>query len=73
MIAREPSKASEVHSFLGLVQYYVRFIPDLAFISALLRNLIHKNLSLKWGQAEQNLFDKLKQELASADTIWYLI
>ena len=69
--AREPSNASEVRSFLGLVQYSARFIPDLATISAPLRNLIRKNVSFTWGQAEQNSFDKLKQELASADTLGY--
>ena len=69
--AREPSNASEVRSFLGLVQYSARFIPDLATISALLRNLIRKNVSFTWGQADQNSFDKLKQELASGDTLGY--
>ena len=43
--AREPSNASEVRSFLGLVQYSARFIPDLATISAPLRHLIRKNVS----------------------------
>ena len=70
--AREPSNTSEVRSFLDLVQYSARFIPDLATISAPLRNLICKNVSFTWGQAEQNSFDKLKQELASADTLGYL-
>ncbi|MCG8113621.1 MAG: RNase H-like domain-containing protein, partial [Candidatus Thiodiazotropha taylori] len=69
--AREPRSISEVRSWLGLVQYNARFIPDLATISAPLRELTHKNAIFKWGQAEQNSFDRLKKCLASAGTLAY--
>ena len=36
--AREPKNANEVRSFLGLVNYCGRFIPDLATISEPLQN-----------------------------------
>ena len=41
--AREPKNASEVHSFLGLVNYCGRFIPDLATISEPLQKLTRKS------------------------------
>ncbi|XP_028413782.1 uncharacterized protein K02A2.6-like [Dendronephthya gigantea] len=43
--AREPESASEVRSFLGLVNYCGRFIPDLATISEPLRCLTKKGSS----------------------------
>ena len=41
--AREPKNASEVNSFLGLVNYSERFSPDLAIVSAPLRELTKMN------------------------------
>ena len=69
--AREPAPASEVRSFLGIVQYNARFFNDLATISAPLRQLTHKNAIFKWGHAEQNAFDQLKKCLAYAETLGY--
>ena len=37
--ALEPTNAAEVRSFLGLVNFTARFIPDLATVSAPLRQL----------------------------------
>ena len=71
MNAREPTSVSEVRSWLGLVQYNARFIPDLATISEPLRKLTHKNAIFKWGQAEQDSFDQLKKCLANAKTLGY--
>ena len=39
---REPTNAAEVRSFLGLVNFTARFIPDLVTVSAPLR-LLTKN------------------------------
>ena len=47
--AREPKNASEVRSFLGLVNYCGRFIPDLATISEPLRKLTQKSIMFTWG------------------------
>ena len=44
--AREPQTATEVRSFLGLVNYSARYIPDLATISAPLRELTKKKTEL---------------------------
>ena len=71
MNAREPMSVSEVRSWLGLVQYNARFIPDLATVSEPLRKLTHQNAMFKWGQAEQKSFDQLKKCLANAETLGY--
>ena len=43
--AREPTNAAEVRSFLGLVNFTARFIPDLATVSAPLRQLTKRGES----------------------------
>jgi hypothetical protein len=69
--AREPKTAAEVRSFLGLVNYSARFIPDLSIVSAPLRELTRKNSVFRWGKSEQESFDELKKRLASAETLGY--
>ncbi|XP_033725232.1 uncharacterized protein K02A2.6-like [Pecten maximus] len=69
--AREPTTASEVRSFLGLVNYSARFIPDLATISAPLRKLTKKDEEFVWGAEQQVAFNVLKKCLAQAETLGY--
>ena len=47
--AREPKNSSEVCCFLGLVNYYGLFIPDLATISKPLQTLAQKSTVLTVG------------------------
>ena len=42
--ARQPDSAAEVRSFLGLVNFCARFIPDLATVSEPLRKLTRKDV-----------------------------
>ena len=68
---REPQNASEVKSFLGLVTYSARFIPNLATVSASLRELLRRDVKFEWGSRQQESFEQLKQLLASAETLAY--
>ena len=43
-----PHKLSEIQSFLGTVNYYHKFITDLAHIAAPLTNLTKKNVKFLW-------------------------
>ena len=63
--AREPENATEVRSFLGLVNFNARFMPNLATIAEPLRRLTKKDVPLKWKKAQQQAFDKLKKDLAN--------
>lgn len=56
---RTPTTGEEVRSFLGLVNYVGAFIPDLATVSAPLRELTKNNVAFQWGSAEQEAFDRL--------------
>ena len=69
--ARRPESASEVRSFLGLVQFNSRYIPDLATVFEPLRKLTQKNVTFVWGSEQDIAFQKLKQRLANADTLGY--
>ncbi|KAK3700539.1 hypothetical protein QZH41_000759 [Actinostola sp. cb2023] len=63
--ARAPTNAAEVRSFLALVNYCARFIPEFATMSEPLRQLTRKYAEWFWGQVEQDSFDKLKASLTS--------
>ena len=69
--AREPTNAAEVRSFLGLVNFTARFIPDLATVSAPLRQLTKSGEPFVWGPEQQQSFDELKKRLSSAETLGY--
>ena len=67
--AREPESASEVRSFLGLVSYSSRFIPDFATLSEPLRRLIKKDTEFVFGEEQRKAFSELKGALAKAGTL----
>ncbi|XP_055633366.1 uncharacterized protein K02A2.6-like [Toxorhynchites rutilus septentrionalis] len=58
---RAPSTSEEVRSFLGLVTYIGRFLPNLATITAPLRELTHSGVKFIWGEKQQTSFEKLKE------------
>ena len=69
--AREPQNASETRSFLGLVNYCGRFIPDLATISEPLRRLTKAGTLFAFGNEQKEAFEELKRRLSSAETLGY--
>ena len=66
---REPENASDVKSFLGLVNFNVQFIPGLASTAEPLRRLTRKDEAFKLGKIEQTAFEKLKRDLTEANTL----
>ena len=66
-----PQTVSEVKSFLGLVNFNARFIPDLATVAELLRRLTKKGEPFIFGLEQQVAFADLKRRLAQADTLGY--
>ena len=69
--AREPRNASEVRSFLGLVTFLGRFLPDLSTVSAPLRDLTKSGVPWKWEKAEKDSFTELKQRLSDKNVLAY--
>src|SRR6218665_1733401 len=68
---REPGNASEVKSFLGLVNFVARYIPDSSTISEPLRQLIKKDTHFVFGQKEREASAELKKRLSSAENLAY--
>ena len=69
--ARGPSSASEVRSFLGLVNYFGRLIPDLATVSEPLRRLTKQETPYEFGVERKISFEKPKSRLTCAETLGY--
>ncbi|XP_060085398.1 uncharacterized protein K02A2.6-like [Ylistrum balloti] len=60
--APRPENVSQVRSFLGLVNYYHRFIPNLATIIAPLNNLLGNDADgWKWSEQCEEAFTKVKE------------
>ena len=60
-----PTDVSTLKSFLGSVQFYGKFIPNLATMAEPLYRLTKKNTPWKWGEQEQAAFQQLKTVLSS--------
>lgn len=69
--AREPENVSEVRSFLGLVNFCGRFIPNLATRAEPLRRLTRKDEPFVFGTEQKKAFQSLKEALSSADTLGF--
>lgn len=60
-----PKTVKDVRSFLGTVNFYGKFIPQIAEIRKPLNELLKKNVKFNWTQQCQESFEKLKQFLSS--------
>uniref|UniRef100_A0A090XF40 RNA-directed DNA polymerase n=2 Tax=Ixodes ricinus TaxID=34613 RepID=A0A090XF40_IXORI len=58
-----PRNVKEVRSFLGVCNYYRRFVKDFARISRPLNDLTRCDVKWSWSQECQNAFEELKQHL----------
>jgi len=56
-----PRNVKEVQKFLGLANYYRRFIKDFAKIAAPLHVLVRKEQKWKWEKEQEEAFRKLKE------------
>ena len=66
-----PSNVSELRSFLGMVQYYHSFLPNLATTLAPLHKLLKKDVQWKWTSECQKAYDACKQSLTSDTLLVY--
>ena len=66
-----PRNKKEIQSFLGLVNYYRKFIPGAAYIALPLNRLIRKDAIFNWSTECQEAFEKLKSAIASPPVLSY--
>lgn len=58
-----PRTQTELRRFLGLANYYRKFIKDFASTAAPLYELTGKKSSWQWSREQQQAFEKLKEKL----------
>ena len=63
--APTPRNVTQLRSFLGLVNYYGKFFPQLASTLAPLFQLLQKKSIWKWGTDHQKAFEEAKAQLTS--------
>ncbi|XP_050358337.1 uncharacterized protein K02A2.6-like [Nymphalis io] len=66
---RIPNNVSELRSFLGLVMYYARFVPNISTILAPLYILLKKKKIYEWNTESNIAFNKVKQLLTSSEIL----
>ena len=67
--APQPTNQSELRSFLGAVNFYARFVSDMATVAAPLNSLLQKNTPWRWNKEEAMCFQELKGKLAAAPVL----
>jgi transposase InsO family protein len=68
---RQPSNVSELRSFLGTVNFYAKFIPNLQPRCACLHELTKKAVPWFWSEQCDKAFNDLKAALTSSDTLMH--
>ena len=66
-----PTNLKQLRTFLGLANYYRRFIKGFAHIARPLNVLTKKGVKFSWTQSCDDAFDKLKRALVSAPILVY--
>ena len=60
-----PQSVPQLRSFLGLVNYYAKFLPNLSTTLHPLNALLQKGIAWKWTTACNQAFECVKQQIAS--------
>ncbi|UYV64552.1 K02A2.6-like, partial [Cordylochernes scorpioides] len=63
--AKSPTNISELKSFLGLVNYYGKFIPNLPDLLRPLHELLHKKNCWSWTKEYEEAIEKCKSSITS--------
>ena len=66
---KPPRNVTEVRSFLGLADYYKRFVKGFSMTAAPMTRLLQKNVKYEWSEKCQRSFDKLKAFLTEAPVL----
>ena len=64
-----PNNQKELHSFLGMVNYYHRFIPGLESKCANLNDFLHKEAAWQWDKHHAASVQEIKTALTSTEAL----
>ncbi|XP_062864462.1 uncharacterized protein K02A2.6-like [Trichomycterus rosablanca] len=67
--APAPSNVTELKAYLGLLNYYSKFLPNLATLLNPLYQLLRKDIPWSWLKPQEEAFQKSKHLLRSADVL----
>jgi hypothetical protein len=67
--APAPQNVSQLKSYLGILNFYHRFLPNVASVLSPLHKLLQKGISWKWSNKEAQAFQKSKDLLLTADVL----
>lgn len=60
-----PKNVSQLRSFLGLVNYYHRFIENLSSVAGPLHELLNKGIKWEWSSKRERAFKEIKELICS--------
>jgi hypothetical protein len=60
-----PKNRKQLQSYLGLAGYYRKFLPNFSHTTAVLSNLLRKDVKFEWSEDAQKAFLDLKSRLGS--------
>ena len=66
-----PTCVSELRSFLGMLQYYGKFLANLSTLLQPLNNLLREGVPWSWEPECQQAFDDAKKQLLSAKVLMH--
>ena len=67
--APAPRDITQLKSYLGLLNFYRRFLPSAATLLEPLNSLMRSNTPWKWGQDQQKAFEASKNALLSSNVL----
>ena len=67
--APKPKNVGELRSFLGLLNYYGRFIPNLSTLLHPLNQLLCQHARWKWSKKCQQAFERAKKKIVSPNVL----
>lgn len=66
---RTPRRVRDVRSFIGLCNYYRKFIQDFSKLAHPLTKLTRKDTKFEWGPSQEEAFQTLKDKLTSSPVL----
>lgn len=67
--AKPPTNITELQAYLGLVNYYAKFLPDLSTVLSPLYELLRKSVKFNWSCRQDEAFRKSKELLSSGKVL----
>ena len=67
-----PHNKKVMQSFLGKINFVRRFISDFREIVKPPQDMINKDFNFKWTKERREAFEKIKETIAKASTLWSL-